>query len=412
MEDVKGLRKNKEVGDYMRILYKNMGFGGGAPKSLLEYVKIAKNNHYEVKVVGQYTFEPLFYHRENIMTYDLPFFKLNKPLTNLVYIYKYYKVYKEVQPDIIHTITCPENIIHKSLKELFGIPVIYTIPGGNVSKYTPLILRNEKIIVFSQENKKALENEGYDSNKIKVISNRIDFNAEEYSQKKNIDSYEDVRIISLLLVSRLVDGKIKSVEKVLEMAEKLNDKFGNIELKILGEGPYIKEIKQKAKKINDKYGKEVVKVLGHKTNVVEYIEKAHIIFGKGRCVIDPTVLERHAVAVNEEKKMEIVNSGNIDRMSEYNFSARDVEERTDDKKLFELVHKLLRSEINYDQLKEIGKKVRKKYDINEVKDEILNIYEEALNDRKKKRIFPIRLVRFMIAYIKTYLIIIKNRKSN
>ena len=72
-----------------------MAFGGGAPRSLLEYAKVAKENQYDVLAAGQYTYIPDFYHKYQIRTYNVPYFVIARPLRNIMALIKYVKVLKK-----------------------------------------------------------------------------------------------------------------------------------------------------------------------------------------------------------------------------------------------------------------------------------------------------------------------------
>src|SRR5699024_7358785 len=127
--------------------------GGGAPRSLLQYVKIAKKNKIEVVVVGQQTYDPKNYRLFNISLLNLPYFKLNKPLYSFILLNKYLKIIRNEKPNIIHATTTVNCYFHKVVSDLTNIPIIYNIPGGQISKQTAKIMNNKKILVYSEENK-------------------------------------------------------------------------------------------------------------------------------------------------------------------------------------------------------------------------------------------------------------------
>ncbi len=140
----------------MKILINTGHFNGGAPLSILEYAKIAQNNGHEVKAVGEYATSQVKYERLGIPTYNVPYFSPKRVFKNVIGLWTYSRIVNKEQPDIIHA-TSYGIVPSKFMSKLYGIPIMYSIAGG---KTTGSIFDDEKLIVYSEENKSDLIKHG------------------------------------------------------------------------------------------------------------------------------------------------------------------------------------------------------------------------------------------------------------
>src|SRR5690625_2913327 len=242
----------------MKILYKNRSFGGGAPKSLLEYAKTAKDNKVKVVVVGEYTHDPIDYKANDIELINLSYFRIRKPIKNFFILLKYLKIIQNEKPNIIHATTSLNCCFHTVVESLTNIPIIYNLPGGIVTKNTAHILKNKNLVVYSVENKLELIKYGHRESKIRVISNRIDT---VESNNEYINHYRiNKKKIRFLLTSRMTDAHYNSIKFIIDQVYKLNQDNIKVCLDVLGDGQYFNEFSRIAKKINQEFDSEVIQL--------------------------------------------------------------------------------------------------------------------------------------------------------
>lgn len=389
---------------YLKILFKNLGFGGGAPKSLLEYIKVAKKNNFDVVVVGEFTQEPKDYIENNIKIIDLEYFEIKKPFKSLLILKNYLEIIKEERPIIIHTITEVNCYFHKIISKVTNIPIIYNIPAGKVNKFTAKVMGDEELLVFSEENKLELIKNGYNENKITVISNRMDTSN---SNDKFLDHYNQIRNrdleIKFLLISRLSDDKFKSVKYIINLVKKLNKDKYNVKLDVLGDGKHFNYFVERAKEVNKEFNREVILLHGFKHNVLDFIEESHFVFGKGRSVLDGILNSRISFVVSEEDTICHCNLKTFDNLRTYNFAGRNLEYESSYHELIDLITKLVESNIDLNYLKELKNVTRKYYDIEFAEKKILNLYKITDNTNINYNPSAFNVIKeFILLYYRMY----------
>lgn len=365
----------------MKILFKNQGYGGGAPRSLLEYAKLARNLGHEVFSVGQYTYIPTFYHEMDITTYNIPYFKISSPLNNFQAFFKYLKIINKERPDLIHVTTAWECIFHRPISVLLNIPVVYTLPGGKVDEYFAILMRDEPLIVFSSENRKDLINYNYNIENITLISNRMTFPSIDAC---NMNVYEARKEkLRFLYIGRL-DPNYNSILSVIDLIEKLYLKNHKIQLVVLGEGKTKCKLIEVGEKLNDLAKERVVIFEGYKENVTDYINQAHLVFGKGRSIIDAVSYLRCSFVVGENGLFFNVNEESIERLSEYNFAGRQPDSGDTLGFIESVVISIENKKLNLDEIKNTRTELEKYYSINYAKNKINSLYKSTLNNHFKK----------------------------
>lgn len=365
----------------MKILINLGRFNGGAPLSILEYAKIAKKNGYDVLAIGQYKSVENRYEKANIKTYDVPYFSTSRLIGNLKSLICLARIIKTEKPNLIHA-TSYGIIPSKFMGLFYGIPVMYSIAGGQITGKTHF--DEDDLIVYSEENKIDLLNKGYLDKQIRVISNRLSINI---SDKNNFDSYDSVDELKLLLISRLDAGVIKSVINIIELTNDFVSLFPQITLDIIGDGDLRENIVEKAKFINEKYNRKVIQVHGFVDKPVEYIEKSHIVFGKGRSIIEAILNNRISFIIGEDNTLSLCTLDTIENLYKYNFSGRNINRRYSSHEIVDIMHTIRGRKIDKEKLLMVSRKVDELYNISHVEDKIIGLYEEkvVLNKKSHKR---------------------------
>lgn len=373
----------------VKILFKNRSFGGGAPKSLLEYIKVARDNGADVLSVGAFNYQPVEYLEKDIRTLNLPYFVLHKPVHNYKVLKRYLKLIAEEKPDIIHTTTLYNIYFQSVIEKLTGIPSIYMIPGGQVSPFAGKVIANllkdKKLIVYSEENRQELLSYQVRDESIKVIPNRIDFR-EIPVDPSFYDVYTDRKpedLIRTLMITRFSETKIHSIRLAIDYTKKMAEDGLAVELTILGSGLYLEQIQKEAAEINQEIGKEIIKLPGYQNNVQEYVKEAHLIYGKGRSVIDGIIQKKLSAVVNENNQVFVCSPDNFIELSDYNLTGRNEVRPTSYQELKDLFKQINQNRLDPQMLDDLYAITKKRYDINAVTPEILELYEQTLSTAPK-----------------------------
>ena len=178
------------------------------------------------------------------------------------------KIYKEFQFDLIHAhVALPDGYAGIKIAQKYKKPLIVTIHGQD---FQQTIFKNkkcrkniEKTINFSEKTivvSKKLERIGekyleVNKDKIIVVSNGINRNDIYTGKNKNIQEYNEKKVI--LSVSHLI--KTKGIDLNLKAISKLKRKYPNIIYLIIGEG---KEKKNLEDLVNNLNLQDIVKFIG------------------------------------------------------------------------------------------------------------------------------------------------------
>jgi len=163
------------------------------------------------------------------------------PIEDLKTIYRYYKIYKDIKPDIILHYTIKPNIYGTLASSILNIPTINNIAGLGTLFIKQHIITKIAKWLYKVSQKKA----------IKVFfQNQDDFKMfvdERLVQKEKCDvlpgsgvditkfipvEKEDDGIFRFLLVSRMLWAK--GIQEFVEAAKIIKVKYGNIEFQLLG----------------------------------------------------------------------------------------------------------------------------------------------------------------------------------
>ena len=370
----------------MRILFSVTSFNGGAPLSIMQYAKELKKIGHEVCVIGDSanTSTCELYKNEKIQIYNCtsPHKSLERHNYKAAYnsFYKVAQFIKEYKPDLF--IASTERYIYYSICKKMGIRCFFMVCGGNLSAefYEKHLWRAEKTICFSRENYDVLEKAGYDKNRISLISNRIEAEYDKNSENHYKNANGKVK---LLLISRIVKTKFGSVKHIVNIADRLSEDKLDVNLKIAGGGELFEELCKLAKDINEKHKKTVIEVLGHRSDIQDLVKEAHIVFGKGRSVIEPVILGRTGIVIGENQEISLCNINSFQNLYEYNFAGRNIEYLMTYDELFKLANEIIKGKSCFGELEETSKLVGKYYSAEFLGEKIQNLIFE--NDKKIKK---------------------------
>lgn len=208
------------------------------------------------------------------------------PFSELKVIFELINIVKEVNPDIVLTLTIKPNIYGSYVAKKYKIPIIINVTGlgsGFNNTYTKILV--EKMYKYACKNAACIffENEAnynyfIDNNLAKKDkSNIVPGSGVNLEKFKPMHKTKEDGIIRFLFIGRIM--KEKGIEEYLKAAEYITDKYSNVEFQILG--PFEEE---KYKKIILNNNNSKIRYLGVSYDVRNEIKEAD-------CIINPTYHE-------------------------------------------------------------------------------------------------------------------------
>ncbi|QHT59923.1 glycosyltransferase family 4 protein [Paenibacillus lycopersici] len=371
----------------MKILFKLRRFHGGSALSALEYVKVVNKLQHQVVVVGEYSQSQDDFSKLGVTTIDQAFFKRN-PLENIILFISLLKIVLNEKPDLFIAVTQGECYYARLINSLFRIPVIYIIPGGEIQDFFTKIMRNEKnIIVFSDENKQQLLKSRFKEESIETITNRMTFDSDPniYGCNYQLSSAEPVQ---LLLISRLDYDKKNSIFLVLNLIEKIVEHI-DVNLTIIGDGELRSEVREFSEKINSKFTHPVIFIKGHVTNVKDYILNSHIVFGKGRSVVEPMFYSKVSFVISESGTMFWCRAENIEQLKSTNFTGRNLSNPTSYDELSQVILSIKQNHFESSYLTGISEYIGNHYDVKHAEARIGKIIHSIMSQPKSVNAFSL-----------------------
>ena len=312
----------------MNILLRGMSLSGGAPKSVLEYLKILKQDGHRINVIMQEREQELkeLYEREFDRFSPAPdivsLFTKKAFVALYTQICREYRELKSSKPDLVLALGyAPAFFYGRFCKEL-NIPCIMIIPGGDLSA-NELFLKGGgwcHAIGFSEENRKVLSRYTRAEN-ISVISNRIALKTKFDGLTEHIATA--INGVNILLTSRVTSGKYESILRFIDNLCRAADGRVKINLTVAGGGEKLEALKKYVSGISNPFVS--VEIKGHLDNLLPGFEKAHLVVGKGRSVLEPVMMNRPGCVIGDDGKLELCTPENFERLYRHNFSGRGLE---------------------------------------------------------------------------------------
>nr|WP_288723112.1 hypothetical protein [uncultured Sellimonas sp.] len=395
----------------MRVLLRNILLSGGAPQSILQYIKVLKSKNYNIRVVAQLSEKNLedqyrIYSNELIEEDDIQNVFYKKQIKKLYcQLRNEYKSLEKYKPDLVLALGEVNGFFYGAFCESLGIPIIVIFAGGDLTwqSFRFKSLRCKEYICFSKENEELLQKCRNEEDKINVISNRImvkkEFNdiKEHYALKKG-------DCVHILITSRLSDGKINSICSFIENLEKvaLNVGFG-IEVRVAGAGSREKDLQSMLDGINQKNLR--MSLLGHVDDLTEQFEWAHIAVGKGRSVLEPMMMNRVGCVIGDNGKLEIPDDCNLGRLYHYNFAGRNLVCDNPVDLLYDLVQAIYNG-YKTEKILNISEKIRQLYSAEFLPEKFMRVVKNVEIPSKpgKKINIPILLFHFYYIHLKKKLL--------
>ena len=237
---------------------------GGAPRSLLQYIRILKSQGYDILTIAERGEEEV-----NALYDDCSSFVDYQEAIDFIYgRKKFFRAYnqmsyefnqlKKTKPQLVIAVGAINTFYYSFFCERLGIPFIGFIAGGDLSYHSFTVKQwySCQVICFSEENKKIIN---FNNKKCipTVISNRISIKPIVVSETKNNTDF-----IRILVVSRLDNDKTDSIKRFIDMVFKISSGANNkYEIRVAGDGAERSIIEEYVKKYESEAF--IVSFLGH-----------------------------------------------------------------------------------------------------------------------------------------------------
>lgn len=271
--------------------------------------------------------------------------------------YKIHKFLIENKVDLIITLD-KVSCYHASIvAALHNIPLVPIIPGGSSEtvQYPPLNLR--KTISFSEEIKDVLVNKwGFDPANILVRSNRFSF------AKLVVENVSYGDSISICYISRLNSSKFSAFRFFIEEINKVKS-VQLFKIVVAGDGIDADQFISYSR-----LSSHTIEFLGYKDITVSFLGEYDLIVTQGRGIIESVGHGICSSVCGESGYKGLINFLNFDNFKNSNFTGRGMVENSN----LESDLKNLKSIAREDKIR-LAKKVRDKYDVESMKNDILEL---------------------------------------
>jgi glycosyltransferase involved in cell wall biosynthesis len=295
----------------------------------LSIAQEATRQGWEVFVAAENTGRSKEISNEGITFIDIKFSRSGiNPIEEILTLYKFRKLYKEINPDIVHHITLKPVIYGSLIAKVLKIKgVVNSISGlgynftegrkSLVQKVMLLIMkfgfnRKNVVIIFQNENdQKELTELGviHLSNSIvRIKGSGVDL---EKFYESPFPSFDRIKI--LLPIRMLWD---KGVKELREASDILNKKYyENVEFILSGLADEDNKAGVPASYLNDWQDGNFVKWIGYQKNMVEVYQNSHIVVlpsyreGMPKSLIEACAIGRAIITTNAIGCRECVDEG-------------------------------------------------------------------------------------------------------
>jgi glycosyltransferase involved in cell wall biosynthesis len=329
---------------------------------------------------------------ERLEAEGFPFYdiKMNNkgtnPFEDLLLIRDYYKLYREIKPDVLLNYTIKPNIYSSFAGKSLGIPVINNITGlgtvflnNNISSriarwlYRFSLHKNSVVFQNRDDMRLFLERKLVKDHAVVLIpGSGIDT---EHFQRETKDSQN--KTFTFLMIARLI--KDKGIEEYIDAIRIIRaGEYGNrCRFKILG-SLYLSNPTAISKELLDEWIEEgIVEYLGHSDSVKEEIDKVDAVVlpsyreGLSRVLLEASSMEKPIITTDVPGCRDVVDDG----VNGYLVNVKDSLE------LAEAIKKMV--DLSKGDLENMGREGRNKVVNNFSQQQIVDQYMVLLNQIKR-----------------------------
>ena len=338
----------------MKCIVRQYGFGGGAPRSILQHIKALKQLSYDnIECMSRNTEDQLRADFEKEVNQLI----IRTCPAELCWAKKYVSAYREYlweyryiknnKPDLVMALGQLNGALYSNLCKKLGIPLIIYIAGGPINEYDPCFdfWHDCEVICFSLENADMITKH-FSAVHTHVISNRINIHGRFEDVEEHYLSPNP--IVNVLVVSRLDQQKIQSIFAVLNVLAKCTEHGMRINVRIAGSGTCQEDLIMFCEALQSDCLQ--IEMLGQVHDLTEQFRWAHVIAGKGRSVIEPIMMNRIGCIIGDDGKIEFCSKESFENLYHYNFSGRELRTVDAYSEMNEMLTKIMNGHISKDFL--------------------------------------------------------------
>lgn len=234
------------------------------------------------------------------------------PFEDLKLIYDFYKLYKEIEPDVILNYTIKPNIYSSLAAKKLEIPVINNITGlgtvflnNNLSSYIArwlykISIDKNSVVFQNRDDMKLFIEEGLVKESAVTLISGSGIDTERF---KPIGKTQNEKFVFLMIARLIKDKGIEEYIEAIRLVRQSND-AKNCRFKILG-SLYLSNPTAISQKELDAWIEEgLIEYLGHSDNVQEEIAKVDCVVlpsyreGLSRVLLEASSMEKPIITTN------------------------------------------------------------------------------------------------------------------
>jgi len=330
---------------------------------------------------------------EGFTYYDI---KMNNkginPFEDLLLIHNFYKLYRNIKPDILLNYTIKPNIYSSLAAKCLGIPVINNITGlgtvflnNNISSHIArwlykISLRKNSVVFQNRDDMRLFIEKKLLEEKSVILIPGSGINTEHFKTKYRFSENKKNKKFTFLMIARLI--KDKGIEEYIEAIRlvRQSDNRENCTFKILG-SLYLSNPTAISQKELDSWIEEgLIEYLGHSDNVKEEIDNVDCVVlpsyreGLSRVLLEASSMEKPIITTNVPGCRDVVDDGINGYLVEVKNSV----------KLAEAINKMVN--LPKKELLSMGKEGRKKVVNNFSQQKVIDKYLFLLQGLEPQRI--------------------------
>lgn len=150
--------------------------------------------------------------------------------------------------------------------------------------------------------------------KITVIYNGIDtgkFFPQPLTRSDRANFGLDYQWPTLVVVSRLADGKEKTVMQLLDCAPRLGKELDGLNILIVGGGNWYSSVREKADSLDGRFRLNI-RMIGPSTDVVRFLAMADLVLACDRAAMEAMACQRAVLAVSAAGFGEVIRKDNFE----------------------------------------------------------------------------------------------------
>ncbi len=249
--------------------------------------------------------------------------KGTNPIEDMKLMYSFYRLYREIEPDMLLIYTIKPNIYGGIVSKMLNIPTLNVIAGlgtvflnENISSKIARWLyktsfRNNRVLFENEDDcVEFLDKKLVKKEQVTLIPGS-GINTEKFQPK--IEIVKNSNNITFLLIARLI--RDKGVVEYIEAIESIRAKYPTVEFKLLGSYYEGNPSAISEDEVNRWVDKGLIEYLGYTDAVLEEIQKADCIVlpsyreGLSRVLLEGASMSKPIITTNVTGCREVVDDG-------------------------------------------------------------------------------------------------------